>query len=115
MKKTRMRSEEYLECDGCGYLMVSGKPMVVLSVPFDVGMAVEAEGRDWATVDFHFHVLAQRHDCFRYWAHNPRIMRNSLIEREFADDEIDDFMELMLYREHSYSPGIERWQVELES
>lgn len=108
MLKTRDVTEQYMVCDGCGYLMNAKKPMIVVDVPFDVAIAVELEGRDWESVSFHFHTLANRHDCFRYWAHNPAIMENSLKERGFYEEEIADFMELMLYRKNPFSPGIEK-------
>ena len=106
MRKTRTKTEEYLTCDGCKYLMGKG-PMIVVSVPFDFPFEW-LRGEKAETLDFHFHALKHRHDCFRYWAHNPSIMQRSLKDRELDNEQVDEFMELMLYRQNSYSPGLER-------
>lgn len=104
MKKERTKTEEYIECDGCQYVMGKG-PMIVVSVPFDFPFDfLQDDGK----LEFHFHAIEQRHDCFRYWAHSPQVMRQSLKNRSLDEDQIDAFMELMLYRQHSWSPGIER-------
>lgn len=104
MKKERTLTENYIECDGCKYVMGKG-PMITVSVPFDYPVHFL---RDDRALEFHFHAIQARHDCFRYWAHNPQIMRDSLKARELDDEETDEFMSLMLYRQNSYSPGIER-------
>jgi hypothetical protein len=104
VKKKRTVTKEYMECDGCKYLMGEG-PMITVSVPFDYPWEYLRDDRQ---LEFHFHALQQRHDCFRYWAHNPRIMRDSLKDRELDNEEIDEFMSLMLYRERIGGPGVER-------
>lgn len=104
MEKQRTLTEKYLECDGCQYLM-GESPMIVVSVPFDFPFDF---ARDGSTLEFHFHALAHRHDCFRYWAHNVGVMERSLKERKLNEEQIDDFMSMMLYREHSFQPGIAR-------
>jgi len=110
MKKERTRTEEYVECDGCKYIMGDG-PMIVVSVPFDYPWEFLRVNNE--ALEFHFHALQQRHDCFRYWAHNPGVMRDSLKARELDSEQIDEFMSMMLYRQNNYSPGIEReWKVE---
>lgn len=112
MKKERTLTQEYLECDGCKYVMGSDAPLVTVTVPFDYPMkflrADRALVRADRTLEFHFHAIQARHDCFRYWAHNPQVMRDSLIARGLDEEQIDDFMAMMLYRQNSYSPGIER-------
>lgn len=84
-------------CDGCDYIIPYSVPKVL----------VTARGEE-----FHFHDggegAAERHDCFRYWAHNPRIMERSLKARDWDADTIDEFMSLMLYRANTHSPGIAR-------
>ncbi len=103
MKKQRTVEQEYLECDGCIYVMgeeLRIELVVPWGYPIDIG--------DDEQLTFHFHAMTLRHDCFRHWAHNPRIMKRSLTERGFSPQQIDDFMELMLYRENSYSPGVEK-------
>lgn len=107
MKKQRTVTQQYLECDGCQYLMAEKDPMIVVSVPFDFPFEW-LRGEKGGTLDFHFHALKHRHDCFRYWAHNPRIMRDSLKARELDSEQADEFMELMLYRQNSFAPGIEK-------
>lgn len=106
MKKQRTETKTYIECDGCNYVMGEG-PMIVVSVPFDFPWEW-LRGKRAETLEFHFHALRQRHDCFRYWAHNPSIMRTSLKERELDNEQVDEFMALMLYREKSWQPGIAR-------
>jgi hypothetical protein len=103
MEKERTLTQKYLECDGCKYVMGSDDPMIVVSVPFDYPWEFLRDDRN---LEFHFHAIRQRHDCFRYWAHNPRIMRESLEARKLNEDQIDEFMMMMLYREHSWQPGI---------
>ena len=105
MNKERTVTQQYMECDGCKYLMSDKDPFITVSVPFDYPLEFL---RDGTMLDFHFHTLANRHDCFRYWAHNPRIMRDSLTARGMDEEQIDDFMSLMLYRQSPFSPGIER-------
>lgn len=97
MDKQRSVVEKYRQCDGCQYLVGKDSPVITVSVPLDHGEFL-----------FHFHTLANRHDCFRYWAHSPRIMQKSLQERSFTDEMIDEFLELMLYREDTFHPGIAR-------
>lgn len=105
MEKIRTIEQTYLECDGCQYLIGGTSPPVVVTVPFDYEWMELREGR---TLEFHFHTLHNRHDCFRYWAHNPRVMIRSLEERGLNEQEIDEFMGLMLYREDKFRPGIDR-------
>jgi len=91
-------------CDGCEYLIDYRVPTITVVV----------RGEQF---DFHDggEGAAERHDCFRYWAHNPRIMQRSLKNREWDDERIDEFMALMLYREvnSTGSPGIARPEVPL--
>jgi hypothetical protein len=82
-------------------------PKIVITVPFDYPFEF-MRGDDYEEIEFHFHALKHRHDCFRYWAHNPRVMRDSLTDRSFNEEQIDDFMSLMLYRQSAFSPGIAR-------
>lgn len=85
-------------CDGCGYLIGSNVQTIALVVREEM-------------FDFHDggQGAAERHDCFRYWAHNPDIMEGSLKDRGWAREKIDEFMSLMLYRSGSPgSPGIPR-------
>jgi hypothetical protein len=107
LKKTKTIEKEYLECDGCKYLMNENDPMVVVSVPFDFPFEW-LRGPKAETLDFHFHALGHRHDCFRYWAHNPEVMRDSLKARDLDNEQAEEFMALMLYRQNSFSPGIAR-------
>jgi hypothetical protein len=81
--------------------------MVTVSVPFDYPVEW-LRGDPVSTLEFHFHAMTNRHDCFRYWAHKPSVMRASLKTRELDEEQIDDFMSMMLYRQDSWSPGIER-------
>lgn len=106
MDKERTVTQKYRECDGCKYTMGSD-PMIVVSVPFDYPLDFLRE-IDPGTLEFHFHALANRHDCFRYWAHNPRIMKESLVARELDEEQIDEFMSMMLYRNSSFEPGVAR-------
>jgi hypothetical protein len=86
-----------IECDGCEYVIASGVQMTTLTVREEV---------------FHFHDggqgHAERHDCFRYWAHSPSIMQRSLTNRGWDGERIDEFLSLMLYRSDSFSPGVAR-------
>lgn len=86
-----------VSCDGCEYLISAGVQTTTLVVRGE---------------QFDFHDggtgTAERHDCFRYWAHNPRIMRRSLEERDWGEERIDEFLSLMLYREGSLGPGLPR-------
>ena len=100
MDKQRTVVQDYRTCDGCDYMMGDKHPPIVVTVP--------PGGLVFAELVFHFHALTNRHDCFRYWAHNPSIMRKSLAERELDDQQIDEFMSMMLYREGQYAPGIPR-------
>jgi len=104
MKKVRNVQQEYMECDGCIYVMSESKPRITVDVPFDYPLEALREDPP-RSLEFHFHADS---DCFRYWAHNPRIMRRSLAERELSEDEIMDFLSLMLYREDPFHPGVER-------
>ena len=108
MHRERNVTQEYIECDGCKYVLGSRTgPMIVVRVPHDYPWEALREDEP-AALEFHFHALAHRHDCFRYWAHNPSIMRDSLTARGFDEEQIDEFMSLMLYRESTFAPGIER-------
>lgn len=93
-------------CDGCDYLMTEEqvKHGVRVNVPLRTNDDPDRE------LEFHFHTLTNRHDCFRYWAHNPRIMTRSLKARDLDEEEVDTFLSLMLYRGDGAwpSPGIER-------
>jgi len=80
-------------------------PRITVTVPFDYPWEFLRDGH---ALEFHFHAIKQRHDCFRYWAHNPGIMRDSLKTRDLDEEQIDEFMSLMLYRHNSWGPGIER-------
>jgi len=86
-----------IECDGCEYLIGSGVQTITLMVrdeQFDFHDGGEGD--------------AERHDCFRYWAHSPETMKRSLRNRGWGDERIDEFMSLMLYRADSWGPGIAR-------
>lgn len=111
MEKTKTVEQTYIECDGCQYLIGKETPVVKVTVPFDFDWM---ELRDGGELEFHFHALRNRHDCFRYWAHNPRNMERSLRERGLNDEQVDAFMELMLYRRDSFSPGVERPKLVVE-
>ena len=113
MRKTATIEKEYIECDGCLYGMAEEDPRVEVTVPFD--FAWEAlRSNPPETLTFHFHALQQRHDCFRYWAHNPTIMKRSLKARELDEEQIDDFLSLMLYRKESgFGPGLAREKVKV--
>lgn len=107
MHRTKTVEQHYLSCDGCKYLMGKDELKIVVTVPFDYPFEF-MRSDDVEELEFHFHALKNRHDCFRYWAHNPRIMRDSLTDRGFDEEQIEDFMSLMLYREGTWSPGVER-------
>lgn len=107
MKKTKTVEQTILECDGCQYLMSEKDPRIEVTVPFDFPWK-ELRSDPIETLTFHFHALGNRHDCFRYWAHDPHNMRRSLRERELDADQIEDFMSLMLYRDGSFGPGVAR-------
>lgn len=96
-------------CDGCDYLMRESEidQAVRVVVPFDYPWMDLQAGHE---LEFHFHTLSNRHDCFRYWAHNTHVMKRSLVHRGLTEDEIDSFMGLMLYRDDDrpYSPGLAR-------
>lgn len=104
MNKERTVTQKYMECDGCKYVM-GESPHITVAVPFDYPLEFL---RDDGTLEFHFHALTNRHDCFRYWAHNPRIMSESLTARGLDEEQIDEFTSMMLYRQNTFSPGIER-------
>lgn len=106
MNRERTVTQKYMECDGCKYTMGDG-PMITVTVPFDYPWEFLREDEP-GTLDFHFHALTHRHDCFRYWAHNPGIMEDSLRARELDNEQRDEFMSMMLYRQSSFSPGLER-------
>ena len=110
MMKKKTIEQEYLECDGCGYVMGKEDPRIEVSVPFDFPWEWLRDLKDPGVLTFHFHALRQRHDCFRYWAHNPRIMEQSLKDRELDNEQREEFLSLMLYRAEGnlYSPGIPR-------
>jgi hypothetical protein len=93
-------TETAIQCDGCEYLV--GKNVETITV------VVRGE-----IFDFHDggKGAAERHDCFRYWAHGPRIMRRSLENRGWPEERVEEFLSLMLYREEGgpwESPGIPR-------
>jgi hypothetical protein len=95
MKTTITR--DATSCDGCEYLIGSDVPTIVVTV----------RGEQF---DFHDggQGQAERHDCFRYWAHGPNIMKRSLLERGWNEEAIDEFLSLMLYRKDGLSPGVTR-------
>lgn len=105
MHRTKTVEQQYLECDGCKYILGKDDPRITVSVPFDYPLDFLQDDR---TEEFHFHAIKQRHDCFRYWAHNPEIMRDSLKARGLSEEQMDEFMSLMLYRSKSWEPGISR-------
>jgi len=106
MRKEATVTKEYLECDGCQYGMAEKDPRIEITVPYDFEWeALRSDPPE--TLMFHFHAVQTRHDCFRYWAHSPHVMKRSLRERGLDAEQIDDFMSLMLYRE-GLGPGIER-------
>ena len=95
--KTKV-TRDAIVCDGCEYLIGTAKNTIVLNVRGEL---------------FHFHdgtPPTDRRDCFRYWAHGPRIMERSLREREWDDEKVDEFLSQMLYRKDnsSFSPGVPR-------
>lgn len=87
-------SHPAVQCDGCEYIIGQKVPTV----------RVIARGEQF---DFHDggEGAAERHDCFRYWAHGPHIMRRSLENRDWDCEQIDEFMSLMLYRGKGAYPG----------
>ena len=99
MEKKKTVEQTVIECDGCQYIMGRAPAPILVTVP----LHDNAE-----PLVFHFHTLHNRHDCFRYWAHNPRVMIRSLKERGLGDEDVEAFMELMLYRESKFGPGIDR-------
>lgn len=107
MRKQVMVEKTQFTCDGCQYLMSQAQvdDGIKVVVPFDYSWMELREERE---LEFHFHTLSNRHDCFRYWAHNPDVMTRSLRDRKLDDEEIDQFLSLMLYRKHSWSPGLAR-------
>jgi hypothetical protein len=122
MKVIENKPVEKLVCDGCDYIIgltteerndsirVEERTMT-LRMPWDTD---PIKKEDWVWLEFHFHSpvhMQSRRDCFRYWAHNPRIMKRSLEYRELPEDEIDEFMSVMLYRDNKHGPGIERASV----
>jgi hypothetical protein len=108
MKTEQVVPRTVYECDGCQYVLgltteekAEGKEVLdtaaILTIPWG-GQKLE----------FHFHAVPHRNDCFRYWAHDPQVMHRSLEDRDFTDEDIDSFMAMFLYRKHSHSPGIAR-------
>jgi hypothetical protein len=108
MKTEQVVPQTVYECDGCAYVLVltteekaAGKEVLdtaaILTIPWG-GQKLE----------FHFHVVRARNDCFRYWAHNPQVMKRSLEDRDLTDDDIESFMATFLYRSHSHEPGVAR-------
>ena len=116
MRKQISVPKTQITCDGCDYIMSdpSRVPCITVTVPFEWDDGKET----FDTLTFEFHALqgagtserrsTDRHDCFRYWAHNPDVMRRSLLERGLVESEIDEFMGIMLYKSSSFSPGIAR-------
>jgi hypothetical protein len=122
MNKERMEAHKWIECDGCQYAIgrtsreaANGLRLdrIHMTVSIPVDLVPEND------LTFHFHVANDEarpddtrglRDCFRYWAHNPSIMKRSLKERGMDDDDIDTFMSQFLYRTgtSSLSPGVER-------
>lgn len=96
-----------LDCDGCDYTIAAAKEGGAVRVEKDASvLRVPWPGSD---LEFHFHSpKVSRNDCFRYWAHNPRIMRRSLERRSLSEAVIDDFLSAMLYRDNPSGPGVAR-------
>lgn len=108
MRSTVMEEREVLTCDGCDYIL--GLTTEEKEAGVDVEDTIAKLTIPWKgkVLEFLFHIAAHRHDCFRYWAHNPGIMKKSLADRDFIPSEVDEFMSTFLYREHSHEPGITR-------
>src|SRR5881227_3380864 len=84
---------EKLVCDGCDYIIgltreewnngaTVEERTITLRIPWDTD---NSDKEKWVWLEFHFHSpvhYQSRRDCFRYWAHNPRIMKNSLEYRD---------------------------------
>ena len=72
MKKKR--EIDYIECDGCQYMLDKHEKMIKLEIP--IGPRVEV---------FHFHSLSHpsRSDCLRYWNLNPYMIKRTLQERGY--------------------------------
>lgn len=113
MRTTETVPKEVLTCDGCDYLIgltqeeyndgrIIEEVIATLIIPWEAAIN--------EILEFHFHVVPHRQDCFRYWAHNPRIMRRSLKARSMQEDEINKFMEIFIYRSENWNsaPGITR-------
>lgn len=121
MIKTKNETKEYYICDGCFYMIGlsteernAGTTVEEITMTINIPWDVEGD-----SFEFHFHSPGTRgiggwRDCFRYWAHNPEIMKISLKERETSEDEIDEFMTQMLYRSRAHSPGIDRPKVNVD-
>jgi hypothetical protein len=98
-------TRDAIQCDGCEYQIGRDVEMIHVTVRGEI-------------FDFHDggEGNAERHDCFRYWAHGPHIMKRSLQERGWDEDRVEEFLSLMLYRASataaggpfSGSPGIPR-------
>ena len=108
MKKNREIS--YIECDGCGYALthidiadeiaaIGDHRVIELKIPW------RFDGSDRGVIEFHFHAPRPTdsglgaNDCLRYFILNPRIVRTSLIAREFPEKEIEAFLAQVSYRE----------------
>jgi hypothetical protein len=90
MNRSRMKEEKWFDCDGCGYAL-SGSIMTLDTAFHDYD--------ENNTSVFHFHRPSKEHDCFRHWAHNLYVMKRSLQQRKWHEEEIDEFLLCMLYRE----------------
>ncbi len=112
MKKQRTETKEYLECDGCQYVIGLSTHDRERGVKLEDCVTTLDVFWDDERVVFHFHGAEHptRHDCFRYWAHNVHVIQRSLKERGWDDEDIDDFLRVHLYSDPNKvgSPGIPR-------
>jgi hypothetical protein len=118
MKRVETKPVTSYERDGCGYLLgrttdevaagvTLASKITTLRIPWEPFEIQEDGG---VFIEFHFHGPEDegRRDCFRYWAHSPHVMKQSLKHRSFDDDEIDQFMSTHLYRATPFGAGIAR-------
>ena len=108
VKKTRSEITEFLECDGCKYVLGLTTEQRDAGVEIEETIATLIIPWGGAPVEFHFHVQRGRNDCFRYWAHNPPVMKFSLEERDWEHKDIQEFMTMFLYTDKFGGPGVAR-------
>lgn len=122
MKREKMAPKRWVECDGCQYQIGLTRAerdegadiesrTTVLRVPTEHG---DGPSEDDGFLEFHFHgPNGSRHDCFRYWANSPDVMKRSLKERGWEEEQIDKFMATHLYRPEgqTFGPGMTRPKV----